>query len=138
MKKLAALPVLLCLLPAMAYAADSAPTPATSAFKMTLGLMVVLAVMAVLAWLVKRFSPGSRQQNSVARVVGGVSVGTRERVVVVEVAGRWIVVGVAPGHVSALANLDPDEALLSQPASDTPAPPFAGWLKRASEKFNAK
>jgi flagellar protein FliO/FliZ len=138
MKKLAVSSALVFLLPAVAYAADSAPTPATSALKMTVGLLVVLAVMALLAWLVKRFAPGSRQQNSVARVVGGVSVGTRERVVVVEVAGRWIVVGVAPGRVNALADLDPDESLLGQHGPDTSASPFSGWLTRASEKFNAK
>ena len=40
------------------------------------------------------------------KVVGGVSVGTRERVVVLEVAGRWLVVGVAAGQVNAIADIE--------------------------------
>ncbi|HWU34639.1 MAG TPA: flagellar biosynthetic protein FliO [Methylovorus sp.] len=136
MKKLAVLAVLL--LPVLAFAADAAPTPATSALKMTFGLLVVLAIMAGLAWLIRRFAPGRTAQNSVARVVGGVSVGTRERVVVVEVAGRWIVVGVAPGQVRALADLEAGDSQVEQAMSTANTQPFAGWLQRSSEKFHGK
>ncbi len=57
---------------------------------MLLGLAVVLVVMVLITWLVKRLMPGVREKF--VRIVGGVSVGSRERVVVLEVAGRWIVV----------------------------------------------
>ena len=134
MRKLAVLPALL--LPMLVFAADTPPTPATSALKMTFGLLVVLAIMAGLAWLVRRFAPGRTAQNSVARVVGGVSVGTRERVVVVEVAGRWIVVGVAPGQVRALADLEAGDSQVEQAITSANPQPFAGWLQRSAEKFH--
>lgn len=84
----------------------SAVSPTGGVLKMVFGLAVVLAVMALITWLLKRVMPSVGNKQSVVRVVGGVSVGSRERVVVVEVAGRWIVVGVAPGQVNRLANLE--------------------------------
>lgn len=127
-------------------AADATVTsPSSGLFKMLLGLVIVLAVMAALAWLLKRMLPGAGGMHSVARIVGGVSVGSRERVVVVEVAGRWIVVGVAPGQVTAIANLDigsvplpedmPDAANSLPPSLNALTQPFSQWLKKSSGKF---
>lgn len=79
--------------------------------KMVFGLLVVLGVMVLATWVIKRMMPGAGGQQSVIRVVGGASVGTRERVVVLEVAGRWLVVGVAPGQVNAIANFEIDNDL---------------------------
>lgn len=139
-------------------AADaSVISPTSSLLRMILGLAVVLAVMALLAWLLKRMLPSVGGQQSVVRVVGAVSVGSRERVVVVEVAGRWIVVGVAPGHVTGIANLDKGTVNLAEQDSDdsvgvggvsasnslSPAlnaftQPFTLWLKKSSAKFTEK
>lgn len=89
------------------WAAEAAvPSPTGGILKMVFGLVVVLAVMALVTWALKRMMPGVGGQQSAVRIVGGVSVGSRERIVVLEVAGRWLVVGVAPGRVNAIANLD--------------------------------
>ena len=121
---------------------------------MVVGLAVVLAVMAAITWVIKRVVPGVGGQASVARVVGSVSVGSRERVVVVEVAGRLIVVGVAPGQVNGIANLDGASAELLANASAASASPqanpnlgqftqtfvpaFSEWLKKSSSKMTGK
>ncbi len=102
---------------------------------MLFGLIAVLAVMAGVAWLFKRFGlANSMGGNAVAKVVGGVSVGTRERVMVVEVGEQWIVVGVAPGRVNALATLPRQEGVADRPAASGPA--FATWLKHTMDKRN--
>jgi len=88
-------------------------SPSGGILKMVLGLAIVLAVMALLTWFLKRMMPGVGNKHSVVRIVGGVSVGSRERVVVLEVAGRWIVVGVAPGQVNRIANLEIGAAQLA-------------------------
>lgn len=145
-KRLCLLTLSLITLSTKVSAADVAVTSTSSGLlKMILGLVIVLAVMAILAWLLKRMLPGAGGQQSVARIVGGVSVGSRERVVVVEVAGRWIVVGVAPGQVNAIANLDIGSVQLSDNISDTSSQfppalnvltqPFSQWLKKSSGKF---
>lgn len=125
-------------------ATASAPSPTMSVLKMVMGLVVVLGVMALFAWGAKKFLPGVVAQPSVIKVVGGVSVGTRERVVVLEVAGRWLVVGVANGQVSSLANVEPNaEVTLAANADDAPVrhdplQPFTNWLKNAMQKNSQK
>lgn len=134
---------------ASAWAAEAAPvSPTGSMVKMLIGLAIVLAVMAAITWLLKRMMPGAGSQQSVARVVSSVSVGSRERVVVVEIGGRWLVVGVAPGQVTSLANLEAGEQPLAAipghaahanlPAFAQPmVTSFAGWLKQSSAKFKS-
>jgi flagellar protein FliO/FliZ len=88
-----------------------------------LGLALVLAMIFGCAWVARRFGlrPGG---GRLLKVVSSTMVGQRERVVVVEIGGQWLVLGVASGHVSALHSM-PAQTL---PEADaTPAiPGFAG------------
>lgn len=131
------------------FAAEAAATsPTGSILKMVLGLGVVLVVMALISWAAKRMLPNAITQNSAVKVVGGVSVGSRERVVVLEVANRWLVVGVAQGQVSAIANLDIDADTLatamqtaetsSESAMHPIAKPFSEWLKKSADTAKAR
>jgi len=89
------------------YAENSVGSNSSADFaKVIWGLFVVIAIIIALAWLLKRMTHIQTGGLSVAHIVGAVSVGTRERVVVLEIANRWIVVGVAPGQITAIANLD--------------------------------
>ncbi|HAJ70789.1 MAG TPA: flagellar biosynthetic protein FliO [Methylophilaceae bacterium] len=138
-------------MPMVGTAAETTTSsPGMSLFKLFLGLGVVLAVMALAAWGAKRILPGGGVQASAVKVVGGVSVGSRERVVVLEIAGRWIVVGVAAGQVSGIANLEPDESTpltshdqsshtgLIQNSLDKTVQPFANWLKQSMNQTSEK
>lgn len=69
-------------------------------------LIAVLALVFLISWFFKRMMMKQSGSHSVARIVGGVSLGTRERLMVVEVGTQWIVVGVTPGRVTALASLE--------------------------------
>lgn len=130
-------------LPVMAEASNQITTE-SGLFRMILGLLVVLALFVGLAWIVKRMVPKISGTDSLIKLKGGVSVGSRERVVVVQILNRLIVVGVAPGHVTALANLDASrsedyeqvkgEDMISR--SDKIAPgTFKEWLKNATRKI---
>jgi len=55
--------------------------------------------------------------------------GQRERVVIVEVAGTWLVLGVAPGQVSKLHEL-PAPAADAAPASPVDAPLPGSFAER--------
>ncbi|MES9860839.1 MAG: flagellar biosynthetic protein FliO [Candidatus Thiodiazotropha sp. LLP2] len=66
------------------------------------GLLVVLAMIVGAAWLFKRYGQMSMGGKGLVRVVGGASVGSRERVVVVEVENTRMLIGVAPGQVRML------------------------------------
>ena len=118
---------------APALAADPAPG-AAGMMQMLPGLVAVLALIALLAWLAKRLGVARPGSNGPLKVVSERAVGTRERVVLVEVAGQWLVLGVAPGQVRALANLPKPENAASETIATVPATPFAGWLERALKK----
>ncbi|HEX4884545.1 MAG TPA: flagellar biosynthetic protein FliO [Casimicrobiaceae bacterium] len=103
-----------------------------SLLQTTLGLVLVLALIAGAAWLAKRFAPGVARGALPLPVVASQAVGQRERVVVVEVGDQWLVLGVAPGHVSALASIPRGQ--LAPPSSSPLTDSFAASLARALGK----
>ncbi|NDP47801.1 MAG: flagellar biosynthetic protein FliO [Sulfuriferula multivorans] len=121
----------------LAYAADTtemAPAVSTagSLLQVFIGLVAVLLLIAGAAWLAKRLGVTQVGGSSLLRVVSSTSVGTRERVVVVEVGESWLVVGVAPGSVNALMTL-PKGEIPTQPTSAL-AGNFASKLQQLIEK----
>ena len=126
---LAALPGL-----ALAQTAPAAlPDAGASLLQVFLGLGVVIAALVGGLWLLKRVS-APRGAAGVLRVVAGAALGPRERVVLLEVEDTWLVVGVAPGQVSALHQMPK-----GTPAAMPPAPQgkdFGAWLKQVMERKN--
>lgn len=119
-----------------ATASTSSTSTAGNLMQVTLGLLVVLALMAAAAWVLRRFNTAKGQNAAQIKIIGGVSVGNRERVMVVEIADQWIVVGVAPGRVNALATMAKQETTI---VTDTaPAKSFSNWLAQTIEKRNAE
>ena len=113
------------------------PVTSTGSLLQTiLALSFVLALLAALAWAMKRYGPKSGGTNAALRLVGALSLGGRERILIIEVADQWIVVGAAPGRVNALA------VMPRQPGSDSSATlvqgasgaNFAQWLKQTRDK----
>ncbi len=87
----------------------------SSVLHMFLALLLVLAVIGVIAWLLKRFGIGAGNQSNLIKVVAAAAVGQRERIVIVEIANAWLVLGVAPGHINLLHQT---EKMVIKPASD--------------------
>ena len=98
---------------------------------MILGLAVVLALLIASLWLLKRLSMPRGAASGLMRVVSGTPIGPRERVVILEIGSTWLVLGVAPGHVSTLAEI-PRQPL---PQAEAPSQAnFAGWLKQVMDR----
>lgn len=100
-------------LPALAAAADPAaaqPIPAAldtgriagSALRMVLSLGAVLALVAALAWLAQRLRAGGHLKSGLIEIVSGVSLGAREKVVLLRVGQEQVLVGVTPAGMRAL------------------------------------
>jgi flagellar protein FliO/FliZ len=84
-------------------AAEVAPAPAAGLAQVTLSLLLVLAAVFAAGWLLRRARSLQRTRTAEGlAVVAEVAVGPRERVVLVEVEGERVLVGVAPGNVRAL------------------------------------
>lgn len=94
-----------------------------------LGLAAVLALVMAFAWIARRFGLQAPRLGSAVKVVGGVMLTPKERVVVVEVQGTWLVLGVAPGHVSMLHSLPAEIDDLDKLEGSDAAIPFADRLR---------
>jgi len=80
----------------------------------TFGLLVVLLFIALTAWLVRRFGNFQVTAKGNLKIVGGLHLGTRERVVLIQVGEQQLLVGVAPGRIQTLHVLDQPLSMESQ------------------------
>ena len=117
--------------PATATATTTSASPVFGIMQGLVGLAVVIALILAAGWLMKKIGPRTRSSGAV-QVVGGASVGPREKVVVVRFGGQTLLLGVAPGQVSLLhaSEHHPDEA---SPAADPATPRFVDRLRAARE-----
>lgn len=70
-----------------------------------LWLGVIIGLILALAWAARRFSAFKPMTGHNMKVVGALPVGSRERVVIVQVGERQMLLGVAPGCVNYLGDL---------------------------------
>jgi flagellar protein FliO/FliZ len=131
--------LLLSMLAHAAGAADAAAPEASAAgslLQVFIGLAAVLLLIVATAWVGKRMGVAPGGASGPLQVVASTAVGTRERVVVVEVGESWLVLGVAPGSVNALATLPRGEA---RPATASlSGGGFAARLQHLIEKRRAQ
>ncbi|MDQ2078085.1 flagellar biosynthetic protein FliO [Marinimicrobium sp. ABcell2] len=81
------------------------PVVGTSAhlLNMTLGLLLIVGLILGLAWLLRRFGQSSMFSHQKAiKIVAAMALGTRERLVVVDVGGQQILLGVTAREINTL------------------------------------
>ncbi|OGT19970.1 MAG: flagellar biosynthetic protein FliO [Gammaproteobacteria bacterium RBG_16_57_12] len=101
-------------LPAIAMAADQAATtkaPAgnlsyTGMITMTLGLVVVLGMIFGVAWLFRRLGQHHGVASGSLKALAGLPLGARERLVLIQVGDKQILLGVTPNTVQTLHVLE--------------------------------
>lgn len=100
------------------------------------GMLVVLGLIFLCAWLVRRFGLQRFGGGQVVKVVSSSMVGQRERVVVVEVGSTWLVLGVTASQVNTLHTL-PAQAVpeSSATASSTPDSPLRKPIDLFAQKL---
>lgn len=70
--------------------------------RMIVSLAAVLALVGALAWLAQKLRSGGRLKTGLIEIVSGVSLGAREKVVLLRVGKEQVLVGVSPSGMSAL------------------------------------
>ncbi|MBK7673905.1 MAG: flagellar biosynthetic protein FliO [Candidatus Accumulibacter sp.] len=114
-------------------ASEAAGISASAMLQTVLGVAVVISILFLAAYLLRKLNSGRGfGNNGPLRVVGGLMVGTRERIVLVEIGDTWIVVGLVPGQIRTLHTLPKGEL---KPGSDGERH-FAQWLKQITERKN--
>lgn len=81
------------------------------------GLMVVLLSIIALAWIAKRFNHLQPAGNENLQIVAGISMGAREKVVVVQAGDTKVLLGVAPGRINMLHVLEKNESTVKDDES---------------------
>jgi flagellar protein FliO/FliZ len=119
-----------------AYPAPASAVSSGGMLQIIFSLLLVLAAIVMVAWLLKRMNVTHQGNGSQLKVLGGVAIGQRERVVLLEIEDTWLVVGVGPGQIRTLHTL-PKSSAINANVSPSPQPiPFNTWLKRFVEKRN--
>jgi flagellar protein FliO/FliZ len=103
--------------PSPAAEPASASFAAASLLQAGLGLAVVIGLIFLFAWGVRRFGLQPSGNGRLLKVVSSIMVGQRERVVVVEIGGSWLVLGVAAGQVRTLHTMPAEKQPEVQAAS---------------------
>lgn len=99
--------------------------------KTAVSLLIVVAIILGCAWLLKRVGPNRRAGAQHLRVIASTPVGQRERVVIVEVDNRWLVLGVGGGQVNKLDTLEPPPTpTKSGPATHSASPLSGSFASR--------
>ena len=81
-----------------------APSLVPDAWRMAAGFFVVLALLALCAWVLKRTVAARRAAGSM-HVETALSLGERRSLVIVTVEGRRLLLGTAPNYVSLVTEL---------------------------------
>lgn len=135
-------------LPAASFAqqgkfADPAAVPApvsgiSSVSYVTVALVVVLAMVYGAAWVLRRLKTFHRGARQNLDVLEAVSVGPKERVVLLRVKDKQVLLGVAAGRVNMLLDLGPQADEPKAPSggatdsnNPTATPNFKSLLKRS-------
>ena len=74
--------------------------------QLVVGLVFVLLCIVALAWVAKRVNRLQCSSDGSLQVLGGISMGARERVVLVQVGNEQLLLGVAPGRINMLHQLE--------------------------------
>ena len=100
---------------------NNAPGQQSSVIKMLLGLALVIAAIFALAWLSRRLNmmPGTSQQ---LKIESTLSVGSKEKLLIVEVESQRLLLGVTSQQVSLLQQLSPGDSPQSQTSATANVP----------------
>ena len=125
----------LILLSNASLAATQEPVHALQFFKMIAGLIFVIGSIAAMAWMYRRFSGFSTSSNRNIRLESVLTLGNKEKLIVVQTDQHRLLIGVTANQINALMELDPREVQDPPAKQETDfenSSGFAGILKRLS------
>lgn len=82
------------------------PVGVADYLQMILGLGVVIALIVGMAWFMRRMGNLQASVEGPFKILGGLSMGQRERIVLVQVGETQILLGVSPGRINKLHVLE--------------------------------
>ena len=96
----------------------------------SLGLVIVLLIFFACVWFMRKMGALPTNPKGNLRVIGGISLGMREKLILVQVGEKQLVLGVTPGRIDKLLLLEGNEQLFKQPPGKQGEGEFANKLKQ--------
>ncbi|MCO8167349.1 flagellar biosynthetic protein FliO [Pseudomonas sp. 21LCFQ02] len=93
--------------------------------QLLLGLLLVIGLIFVLAWVMRRIQGASIGNQQVIELVGSRALGPRDRLVLVQVGKEQILLGITPGRITPLHVLNEN---VQVPVREPATPEFAQRL----------
>ena len=113
---------------------DSPGVSGSAIGQMILGLALIIGLLFFGAFALRKLNGGRGfGQTGPLRIVGGLMIGPRERIVMIEAGDSWIVIGIVPGQIRTLHTMPKGET----PVAPDTITPFGHWLKKMSERHDA-
>jgi flagellar protein FliO/FliZ len=79
-----------------------------------IGLLIVLSVFFICVWGVRKLNGLTIGGAEKIRMVGGLSLGMREKVILLQVGKKQLILGVTPGRIETLHVLEGDDCLIKE------------------------
>ena len=115
---------------------EAAPVPGVSSgtiIQTFIALAIVVGLLLGTAWFSRKVAGGKGFGQGGMKTLGGITLGPRERIVLVEVGDTWLVIGIVPGQIRTLHTM-PKGSAPSFPGEEGTEPPFATWLKQVMDR----
>jgi flagellar protein FliO/FliZ len=101
-----------------------------------MGLLIVLSVFFLCVWGVRKLSGLTVSGAEKMRVVGGLSLGMREKVILLQVGKKQLILGVTPGRIETLHVLEGDDCLIKEETVSTAAE--TGFAQKLLQAMKAR
>lgn len=125
MKRLFCLPlifisnVVLSAAPSVIGSNSSDPLSTANLTQWTIGLIFILLTIFAVAWAAKRFTGLATNHKGNLKILSGVSLGAREKAVLIKAGNQHLLLGVAPGRVVTLHAFEVGEISENAPQEQT-------------------
>lgn len=111
------------------------PVSITSVLQIATGLILVVSMILGAAWFLRRFGRFQGGNSAELRLVGGLHLGQRERIVLVQAGSDRLVVGLSPGCIRTLHVMAPAPA---GDEGDAAAEAQHGFLERLHHEIRRR
>lgn len=102
----------------------------------SIGLIAVLILFFMFIWVIKKIGviPGYQRENM--KVISAITLGMREKLLLVEVGEKQLVLGITPGSINNLLVLEGDERLMHNDKTYSGGSEFSQKLKQLMSGSN--
>ena len=107
------------------------PMSGSYLLQLVIGLIIVVLCIIALAWLARKVNRFQVVADSALKVLGGLSMGARDRVVLLQVGDEQILLGVSPGKINTLHVLAKPITTQEKPSDGPDSQSFSDKMKMA-------